>query len=471
LTGHPPEDLLENHVVAYGRLIHPEDQAKVQRDTQAALQQGHPFELEYRLVARDGQVKWVWEKGQGITAEGGQLIALEGFISDITEKKRLEAQFLRAQRMESIGTLASGIAHDLNNILAPIIMAADVLQQNPKDKFERDMLATIDLAAKRGADIVKQVLTFARGIGGQRALLQPRHLIKEIVKIAEETFPRDIGVRSNVARNLWTVTGDATQLHQVLLNLAVNARDAMPNGGTLWVTAENIIIDESQAVPSPEAKPGPHVVFQVQDTGTGIPAENLEKIFDPFFTTKPQGKGTGLGLSTVMGIIKSHGGFIQVWSEPDKGSLFKVYLPATGATITKRAEVEASPLPCGHGELILVVDDEAAVRNVTLNTLRRHGYEVLVASHGKEAVALFAQHLGRVQLVLTDIMMPVMDGYALAKALRELAPDVRIIASSGLVQDDDMALLAAREFAQFLNKPYTAEELLTVIAGVFKPAS
>ncbi len=247
---------------------------------------------------------------------------------DITAQKKLEEQFLRAQRMESIGTLASGVAHDLNNILAPILMSAPLLRTDlPPDLRER-IVTTIESSAQRGADIVKQVLTFARGVEGERVLVQPKHLINEMAMIVQQTFPKNIAVRPRYAENCWAIEGDPTQLHQVLLNLCVNARDAMPNGGELVMTLENFTVDEQYAGMTPGSTSGPYVVIGVSDTGTGIPREIINKIFDPFFTTKEVGKGTGLGLSTVIGIVKSHGGFLTVESEEDRGTTFKVFLPA-----------------------------------------------------------------------------------------------------------------------------------------------
>ena len=389
--------------------------------------------------------------------------------TDITEKKQLEAQFLRAQRLESIGTLASGIAHDLNNILTPILAGVQLLQikfSNADEQTQR-LLKILEPNAKRGAALVKQVLSFARGVEGQRTILQTKHLLNEIRQIMKETFPKSIEAEVDIAQDLWLISGDATQLHQIFMNLCVNARDAMPDGGTLSITAENIRIDENYVQMHLDAKVGAYIVITISDTGTGIPPEILERIFEPFFTTKDLNKGTGLGLSTVIGIIKSHGGFVNVSSKVGEGTQFKVYLPAAETPETQIVEDEA-PLS-GKGELILVVDDEAPIREVTKTSLETYNYRVITASDGIDAIVLYAQHKDEIGLVLLDMMMPLMDGITTTRTLQKMNPNVKIIAVSGLVTNDKLA--AATGVNQFLPKPYTAQELLKTINGVLHSES
>ena len=384
--------------------------------------------------------------------------------TDITEKKQLEAQFLRAQRLESIGTLASGIAHDLNNVLAPIMMTAQLLESQMQDERSRKLLPILISNAKRGANLVNQVLSFTRGLEGERTVLQLKHLIIEIQQIIKETFPRSIEVMIRIPPNLWTVSGDATQLHQVLMNLCVNARDAMPDGGTLTILAENFLVDENYARMNIDAKIGSYVVVTVIDTGTGIPPEVLDRIFEPFFSTKQTGQGTGLGLSTVLGIVKSHGGFVNVQSKPGHGSQFQVYLPAQETTETK-AEVEQS-LPQGHGELILVVDDEPAIREITKTSLENYNYQAITASDGIEAIALYVENRPQISLVLTDMVMPVMDGMTTIRTLKKINPDVKIVAVSGLPTSDIIKNAEDIGIKAFLSKPYTANQLLQTISAV-----
>jgi len=383
--------------------------------------------------------------------------------SDITETKKLEMQFLRAQRLESIGTLASGIAHDLNNILSPILMATGILRQSlgPEDQH---MIQIIEGSAERGAGIVKQVLTFARGVEGDRVLLQPKHLLTEMVKVMNQTFPKNIDIKTHFAPELWTVQGDATQLHQVLLNLCVNARDAMaPKGGALKVSCENVEVDQQLASMNPGASLGSHVCFAVTDTGSGMTPEVMEKIFNPFFTTKEQGKGTGLGLATVIGIVKGHKGFITLQSEAGVGTTFKIYLPANCDARVEEQRDEALTNLKGNGELVLVVDDEAPIREVIVGTLEAHNYRCYTAEDGTDALALYFERRGAINLVITDLHMGMMDGVTLTRSLRKLTPDARIVVSSGHLQKDCQTALEGLGVSEFLEKPYTAEKLLRCV--------
>lgn len=381
--------------------------------------------------------------------------------TDITEKKQLEAQFLRVQRMESIGTLASGIAHDLNNALAPILMAVQLLENNLQDKQSQRLLTVLETNTKRCADLVKQVLSFARGMQGERTVLQVSHLISEIEKIAKQTFSKLIEIRTDISSlDLWTVSGDATQLHQVLMNLCVNARDAMPEGGILSIYGENIFIDESYVRINLDAKVGKYVVVTVEDTGTGIPREILDRIYEPFFTTKELGKGTGLGLSTVVAIIKGHGGFVNVYSEVGKGTKFKVYLPAAETDPTNFIGESYQELPTGSGELILVIDDEESIREITKTTLENYNYRVLTANDGVEGIATYVEHKEEVSLVLVDMMMPTLDGPTTIRTLQKINPDIKVIAVSGLTSNNQVTQLNGTPVKTFLPKPYTSEELL-----------
>jgi PAS domain S-box-containing protein len=393
------------------------------------------------------------------------------YFIDLTERKKLEHQFLRAQRMESIGTLAGGIAHDLNNILAPITMSIHLLKDSVNDPQSRDILETIEVSAKRGADIVRQVLTFARGVEGEKNEIQPNHLLKDIESIIKDTFPKDIRMRFSIPNDTWSILGDPTQVHQILLNLCVNARDAMPNGGNLTVGVENCVLDEHYSTMNIEAKPGRYVNISVTDTGTGMPPALIDKIFDPFFTTKELNKGTGLGLSTVMAIVKSHEGLVNVYSEPGKGTTFKVYLPAIeGASDASKALTGKITLRQGKGETVLVVDDEASILNITKRTLQTSGYVVLTASNGADALAVYLEHKDQIAVVLTDMMMPVMDGPAMIHALMLINPQIKIIAASGLNANGGSTKTPLAGVKHFLTKPYTARILLNTIQEIIDEA-
>jgi PAS domain S-box-containing protein len=396
----------------------------------------------------------------------GQPKSVLAINTDITEKKRTEIQFLRAQRMEGIGTLAGGIAHDLNNILAPIMMSIDLLKTTAEDPQSQKMLETIDVSAKRGAAIVRQVLSFARGLEGERVEIQPKHLLNDLEHIIKDTFPKDIHLEFWNPADIWTVLGDPTQVQQILLNLCVNARDAMPNGGNLSVSVENCVLDEQYAAMNGKVKAGHYVKIKVADSGMGISPALINKIFDPFFTTKEVGKGTGLGLSTVMAIVKSHAGVINVYSEPGKGTHFSVYLPAleaSGLAQDVASAPEPTSLPRGQGELILVVDDELSILGITGQTLQGFGYRVVTATDGADAVAIYAQRRDEIAVVLTDMMMPVMDGQGMIRVLTRINPDVKIIATSGLTTNGNLVQVPGSGVKHFLTKPYTAGALLTTL--------
>jgi len=314
------------------------------------------------------------------------------------------------------------------------------------------------------------VLSFARGVEGERVALQPKHLIKEIVKILRETLPKSIEISYQVPEGLWIISADATQMHQVLMNLCVNARDAMPDGGSISISAENTFLDESYARMHIEAKAGQFVVITVSDTGPGMTAEIQSRIFEPFFTTKEMTKGTGLGLSTALTIVKSHGGFINVYSELHKGTQFGLYLPALDSPGIAEAGALQTDLPCGNGELILIVDDEESIREITGSTLETFGYRVLKASDGTEAVALYAEHRNEIAVVLTDMLMPFMDGPATIRALQKMNAEVKIIAASGLTAGHTAGEASLEGVKIFLSKPYTAEKLLKALAEVLRPS-
>ena len=430
------------------------------------------IEVALRTVAETGvwrgELNKVHKDGKDIIVEShwtmvydaaGQQKCILTVDTDITDKKLLEAQFLRTQRLESLGILASGIAHDLNNILTPILAIAQLLPLTlPQiDERNQNMLQILETNTRRGADLVKQILSFARGGEGNRTLLQVKHLILDIEKIAKGTFPKSFEIKRNILDTLWTVKGDATQLHQVFMNLAVNARDAMPGGGTLTITAENQYIDTNYAGMNIEAKAGAYVTVTFTDTGVGISSDNLDKIFDPFFTTKDLGKGTGLGLSTVHSIIKNHHGFVEVRSEVNNGSSFRIYLPASKHTA--KEAVERLQLPGGNGELILFVDDEAAISEIAKNTLETHNYRVLVANNGIEAIALYAQHKHQIKAVVMDLIMPSLDGTTAIRALQKMNPQVSIIVMSG-TSEINLAH-GVKGMQGFLEKPFTAKHLLS----------
>ena len=437
----------------------------------------------YRIVAEKGE--WIGEiqrkdkSGRELTVQArwtlvrdseGKAHGILAVSTDVTERRSIQQQLLRVQRLESIGTLAGGIAHDLNNILSPILMGVEALSHQHSDSNSRRILDIMKTSTQRGANIVRQVLSFARGVEGERAEVQVKHIIREIDDLMRETFPKTIEIRSVIPKELLPVTGDATQLHQVLMNLCVNARDAMPEGGTLTLSAENVEPGEAYVRMHLEARSILYVALTVEDTGTGMAPEIVERIFDPFFTTKEPGKGTGLGLSTALSIAKNHGGFINVYSEVGKGSAFKVFIPAANQGDIAPAQKTHESIPTGEGELILVVDDEEAVREITRQILESYGYHVLLANDGLEAVALYTEKREKIRVVITDMMMPHMDGTATIRALREIVPTVKIICTSGLMTGGQATEAAALNVDGFLTKPFAFETLLVTLRDVLGAA-
>src|ERR1051325_3522264 len=434
---------------------------------QAVIANGE-WKGEVHQTHRDGSEIIVESRWTLVRDESGTPTSILVINTDITEKKRMEAQFLRAQRMESIGTLAGGIAHDLNNVLSPILMAIDMLKLKANDETSKKWFEVLRANAERGGNMVRQVLSFARGVEGERVALQPKHLIKEIVKILRETLPKSIEINFKIPDDLWIISADATQMHQVLMNLCVNARDAMPEGGSISVRAENAFVDENYARMHIEAKTGRYVTITVSDTGPGMSSEIQARIFEPFFTTKEMTKGTGLGLSSALSIVKSHGGFINVYSELHRGSQFSVYLPALDTAEATESGTLQTDLPLGKGELVLVVDDEESIREITRGTLETFGYKVLTANDGTEALALYADNKNEIAVVLTDMVMPFMDGPETIRELHNMNPQVRIIAASGLGTAQRAGDGALEGVSVFLTKPYTAEKLLKTLAQVLE---
>ncbi|MDJ0674620.1 MAG: PAS domain S-box protein [Calothrix sp. MO_167.B42] len=420
---------------------------------------------ELSQITKEGEEIIVESRWTLVRDDNGNPKSMFIVNTEITQKKQLEIQLLRSQRLESIGTLAGGIAHDLNNVLSPILMSVQMLQMKFPQQQHQPLLQMLENNVKRGASLVQQVLSFARGVEGKHTIIQAQQLLAEIEQIITQTFPKSIICHADIQTDLWMVAGDPTQIHQVLMNLVVNARDAMPDGGYLRIYAENRVIDEQYAQSNIDAKAGSYIAITVEDTGMGIPINIQERIFEPFFTTKTVGEGTGLGLSTALGIIKNHGGFVNMHSCEGKGTQFQIYLPS----LTKHE----MPPPCraiiplnGRSELILVVDDEAVIREITRASLEQHNYRVLTAKDGVEAVSLYAKHQQDISLVLLDMLMPHLDGIIAIRTLQKINPHVKIIAISGLMGDGKIAEVQNMGVKAVLSKPCTAQELLRTINTV-----
>lgn len=462
IWGRTCESLLSNPE-QWIEAVHPADAVRIRAARASRLASGL-YDETFRIVRPDLTIRWIRDRAFAVKNPSDSVARMVGVAEDISQRKELEAQFLRAQRMEAIGTLAGGLAHDLNNILAPVLMAAGLLKDRAADGQDRAMLEMMEQSSQRGAAIIRQLLTFSRGIEGEKSPVEIQRLLKEIVNIIRETFPREITLVDESVQDLWPVVADATQLHQVFVNLCVNARDAMPDGGQITLSAKNVELTALEVARRPDVKAGTYVRVTVADTGTGIPPDLLARIFDPFFTTKEIGKGTGLGLSTVLGILRSHAGFIDVQSEPSKGAAFSVYLPATNQPAVQAAESLKQERPLsGKGETILVVDDEEAIREATQRLLTGHNFKVLTAVNGQDAIMVFLENRTRVRLVLTDVMMPTMGGLALVRALQVLDPEIRCIAITGMETRKRKAEFAALGITQVLSKPCSPRPLLEAI--------
>lgn len=392
-------------------------------------------------------------------AANGQLI----ICLDVSERQRQELHERRRQRLESLGTLAGGIAHDLNNVLTPITMASTMLELEQPAATREKLSRTIRASAERGAEMIRQLLAFAGG-GKQieRRTVSLDDIVEEVRGLLVHTLPKSIRLSINMSPQLNPIRGDATELTQVLINLAVNARDAMPRGGELSISAQNRFLHKSTTIGATLLPAGRYLELNVCDTGEGVPSQIAEHVFDPFFTTKEHGKGTGLGLATCLGIVHSHGGSLSLSSEEGHGATFTILLPAEGE-ITRASERGKVPIPAdprGHGELVLVVDDEDLITAMARDTLESHGYRVMTASNGAEAVDVCISHSSSVAVILMDMMMPVMDGPTAIRTLRSTGIATPVIASSGLRSS---AQTTADGAMAFLPKPYSDRQLLQTV--------
>ena len=429
---------------------------------------------ELRMRNREGRTLVVDNRITLVQDEDGRPRARLAFLADITEKRLLEEKFLHAQRLESIGMLAAGIAHDLNNVLAPIMFAEPLLRESLSTPRDLKILDTLKKCAARGVGLVRQILGFARGTTGEFQPTQVKHIMRDVIDVIEGTFPKSIELQQSIPSDLWPVLGNATQIHQILLNLCVNARDAMPKGGTMSVTAANRQLDAAAAGAIPGGSQGTWLMLEVSDTGTGIPPDVLERIWTPFFTTKGVGKGTGLGLSTVRGIVLNHHGFVELHTEVGRGTTFRVFLPAVEGEAPKTTSTSSFDIhiPDGHGELILLVDDDAPIRDNVSAILEKFGYHVVSCADGVEAIVMFITRAGDISLVITDVDMPRLGGTELAHTLSQIRPDIRLLGISGLSPDEaDGSVVSAAKKAThaFLQKPFRAVDLLRAVHRLLHP--
>ncbi|MEW6197939.1 MAG: PAS domain-containing protein [Planctomycetota bacterium] len=467
LTGYEPGDLVGNRAVAYADLIHPEDRAAVYAGVQAGVAARRPFQLTYRLVRADGVERWVWEQGRGVFGPDGTLQALEGLMLDITEQKQAEAQrtalerqLQRAQKMEAVGRLAGGIAHDFNNILLAILGNVELLRTDLRGGLVdegrlQSELDIIDRAGQRARALTRQLLSFSRQQTLRPEVLDPNALLTDMEAMLRRALGEDVHLTLQLEPGLRCVRMDASQFEQVVLNLAVNARDAMPDGGRLTLQTANVEIGPRDAVDSAAVAPGRYVQLTVADTGCGMDAATLAQAFDPFFTTKPPGKGTGLGLATVQSVVQQTGGSVHVESRVGEGTVFRILLPALDARQRPAALPAGDGRPTRGHETILVCEDEEAVRSLACRVLERDGYTVLAADCGNRAVELTRTHRGDIHLLLTDVILPDQSGRKVAEAVRVRFPKIKTLYMSGYAADIIARHGVVDEGVELLDKPFT----------------
>ncbi|MBK9707777.1 MAG: response regulator [Acidobacteria bacterium] len=452
------------------KIVHPEDSERLKSKVELALNSGLNYSLDFRLFDSKGNIKWVEAHARVVSNHEQTLTKLIGVVRDITEIKLLEMERYRTSRLESIGSLVSGISHDLNNIFTPILMGISTLKKSSLDENAERWIPVIQKSAERGRDLIEQMLTFGKGYEVDRETININSLVKDLLIIIGETLPKDIEVELHLEQNLWDIVGNQTQIHQVLLNLCINSKDAMPKGGKLTISTENLLIDEDNSkILNTAAKPGRYVGITITDTGLGIPPNIIEHIFDPYFTTKKNSQGTGLGLSTSRTIVITHGGFITVSSQVGRGTKFIAHLPVLesnkvkpGVSFNKNAEK-------GHDELILMIDDERDICDVAKHCLESNGYRVIIMQNGIEAIKIYEERRDEIQVVITDLMMPEVDGPGIIRKLRQINPGVKIVAISGIRGNEKYKEAARAGFNVFLQKPFTEEKLLSTLSYLFNP--
>jgi two-component system, cell cycle sensor histidine kinase and response regulator CckA len=468
IFGYTPEEIRrEGSALLHGR-VHADDRERVRQAYAKLFSENCPLDVEYRVQHRDGH--WMRWRDRAVTFEetDGQRYA-DGLLSDITESRRLEEQFRQAQKMEAVGRLASGLAHDFNNLLMVIQGNSDVMRDRlePADA-QRKNVEEIQKAAQRAAALTRQLLAFSRMQVLNPKIVDLNAVVAEIAKMLQRLIGEDIELKLVPGSGLVNVKADQGQIEQVIVNLAVNARDAMPRGGKLILETSVVEVDEEYSHRNHAMQPGPYVLLTVTDTGVGMDAKTQARIFEPFFTTKQVGAGTGLGLATVYGIVKQSGGWIWVYSEPGRGTRFKIYLPQAQEVAEKAGQREARPAPPRGDETILVIEDQDSIRELIREVLERNGYKVLAASNGREALQIAASHRGAIDLLVTDVVMPQMGGRESAKQLITLRPDLRVIFMSGYAEHRGAESGTAEVSSVCLQKPFSMNTLLHKIREVLE---
>jgi PAS domain S-box-containing protein len=456
----------------WARHIHPDDAARVMANLSDLLEKDHHVH-EYRFLHKDGSYRWMHDESRLVRDADGNLLDVIGSWIDITERKRieeerraLEAELRQAQKMEAVGQLAAGVAHDFNNLLTVILGNAKLLLPMLEPGCDartadaaKTRLERITSASQRGAALTRRLLAFGRKEMTKVEVLDPERVIRDAEEMLRRLLRENVAFEVNVAAGTRCIRADAGHIEQIVVNLVLNAHDAMPEGGTLSVTCANADLDQAHANVHTGAGPGPHVMLVVSDTGVGMSKETTEHIFEPFYTTKPMGKGTGLGLATVYGILRQTGAHISVESELDQGSTFRVYFPAVEDE-PARAEAAASAEGSGGDEVILVCEDEEPVRQLACDVLRTAGYTVLEAENGRHALEVAAGHGGPIHLLVSDVIMPELDGRKLSQEMIRAHPGLRVMFVSGYTDDMLDSKVSRSKGMDFLQKPFSPAALL-----------
>jgi two-component system cell cycle sensor histidine kinase/response regulator CckA len=454
------------------RIINEKTRAPVESPVDKALHRQEVVELSESsiLISKGGREIPIDNNAAPIKDEKNEAKGVVLVFREITVRKKLEKQLRQAQKMESIGTLAGGIAHDFNNLLTAIRGSVDISMLTIKqdDPIFQD-LREIQVAAERASDLIRQLLLFSRNQPMEFHFISLNKILENLLKLLHRLIGEDIGISTSLHPHLWTISADRVTIEQVVMNLAINARDAMPRGGKLSIRTENVKIDEGYCQAVPEARPGEFVRFSITDTGSGMNAETVQRIFEPFFSTKGPGKGTGLGLSVVYGIVQQHSGWINVYSEPGHGTTFKIYFPAQ----KEREETQLKPkVPVtdlhGKNERVLLVEDEKNVREFVSKAWVQCGYTLCVAENSQQAEDLFTRENGKFDMVFSDVVLPDKNGIELVETLQKMKPDIRILLSSGYTDHKSQWPLIQEKGYRFLQKPYTLTELLTVLREVLR---
>ncbi len=448
--------------------VHPDDRPMVEEAAREAREGGVGRSIQYRMRHKDGNWRILDSGVSVVRGANGQVEKLLIVNRDITARKQLEDQFRQAQKMEAVGRLSGGVAHDFNNLLGVILGYAEFLQERlqPEDPL-RASADEILKAGERAASLTRQLLAFSRQQVLDPKVIDLNGAVADAEKLLRRLIGEDVELRTSLARDLGRVKADLGQFEQVIMNLAVNARDAMPQGGKLTISTENFVMDQMfvRRYPYP-VQPGPYILLTVADTGVGMDSETKARAFEPFFTTKEKGKGTGLGLSTVYGVVKQSGGYIDIESAPGAGTAFKIYLPRVDQEIdTKRQSLAAPGRMAAGRETVLLVEDEDSLRKLTRATLEQGGYTVLEAKDGAEALETSRRHAGSIDLLLTDIVMPGMGGHALAEELTRRRPEIRVVYMSGYTGQRVGSQGPIEPGSDFLPKPFTREVLTRKIRG------